>query len=599
MGAPDKDLPFSPEELRRKYAREREKRLRDDGIDQYRDFTGLFSEDDPYTLHVEREPLHETIDVAVIGGGFGGLLSATALHRQGIDNVRIIEKAGDFGGTWYWNRYPGVRCDVESYIYLPLLEETGYEPTEKYATGPEILAYCQQLGRHFGLYDKALFQTAVTEVQWDEDRRRWSVRTDRGDVLYARFVIVAGGVLHKPKLPRIPGMETFVGHSFHTSRWDYAYTGGGPEGGLSGLAGKRVGIIGTGATAVQVIPPLAEGAGHLYVFQRTPSGVGRRDNGATDHSWYASLQPGWQRERMANFTSITAGESPQRVLVSDGWTDVFLPLLEAVADQPENASEARQLVDFRNMECIRARVDSIVEDPATAEALKPYYNQMCKRPCFHDEYLATFNRPNVTLVDTDGKGVDRITRTGVVVGGTEYELDCLIYASGFEVATIQTRRLGFDIVGRAGKSLEASLKAGAETLFGTHRLGFPNLLLFSTTQSGASINFVHVLVELAEHSAYVIAKALAAGAQAVEPSHEATEKWFNTVLGRLQGFGEFHRECTPGYFNNEGSTEPGILRNVGFVGDANQYFAILREWRENDLLEGLVLQRHSEVETGR
>lgn len=586
----DDDLRFRSEELRRRYAAEREKRLRPDGIAQYRDFAGIFSEDDPYTPRSERPSRHERIDVAVIGGGFGGLLSAAELRKAGIDDIRLIDKAGDFGGTWYWNRYPGVRCDVESYIYLPLLEELGYEPTERYATGAEILAYCQQIGRHFSLYPQALFQTAVTEVRWNQASRRWSVRTDRGDVLEARFVIVAGGVLHKPKLPGIPGIETFAGDSFHTSRWDYSITGGDPDGQLDKLAGKRVGIIGTGATAVQAVPPLAEAAGHLYVFQRTPSGVGERGNGPTDREWFASLPPGWQRERMANFTTITAGQVPDRVLAQDGWTDVFLPLIDAEANDPGNAAQQRELADLRNMERIRARVDTIVEDRATAEALKPYYHQMCKRPCFHDEYLSAFNRPNVTLVDTDGAGVERITPTGVVVHGTHYEIDCLIHASGFEVATIQTRRLGFDMIGRDGQSLEASLESGAETLFGMHRLGFPNLFLFSTTQSGASINFVHVLVELAEHAAYVIRRAMQQNASTVEPSRDATEAWLQTVLSRLQGFGDFQRQCTPGYFNNEGSTGGGVLRNVGFIGDANAYFDILHEWRKADQLEGLVLE---------
>ncbi|MBB4860767.1 cation diffusion facilitator CzcD-associated flavoprotein CzcO [Novosphingobium chloroacetimidivorans] len=600
MGRQDQgELRFSPEELRRKYAAEREKRLRPDGIAQYRDFAGIFSEDDPYTPRVERLPRHETIDVVVIGGGFGGLLTAAELRKAGIGDFRIVEKAGDFGGTWYWNRYPGVRCDVESYIYLPLLEEMGYEPRERYATGAEILAYCQQIGRRYALYETALFQTAVTEVRWSEKNRRWSVLTDRGDVLDARFVVVAGGVLHKPKLPGIPGIETFAGESFHTSRWDYAVTGGDAGGGLDKLAGKRVGIIGTGATAVQAIPLLAQGAGHLHVFQRTPSGVGERGNATTDRQWYAALAPGWQRERMANFTSITAGQVPDRILVEDGWTDVFLPLVDAAASDPANAAEQRELADMRNMERIRARVDALVDDPVTAEALKPYYHQMCKRPCFHDEYLATFNRPNVTLVDTDGVGVERITPKGVVVGGTEYELDCLIHASGFEVATIQTRRLGFDMIGRAGQSLEASLERGAETLFGLHRLGFPNLFLFSTTQAGASINFVHVLVELAEHAAYVIRKAREQGATTVEPSREATEGWLRIVLSRLQGFGEFQRQCTPGYFNNEGNLGGGVLRNVGFVGDANEYFAMLHEWRAAERMEGLVLTIDAQQEMTR
>lgn len=582
-----RDLPFSVEALREKYRLERKKRLRNDGIEQYRSFTQLYSEDDPYTERLEREAHAETVEVAIIGGGFGGLLTGAHLHGAGIDDFRIIEKAGDFGGTWYWNRYPGARCDVESYIYLPLLEETGYVPTEKYATAAEILGYCQLLGRSYGLYNKALFQTEVKGLDWIEAEQRWRIATDRSDTIMARFVVVAGGVLHKPKLPGIPGIESFEGHSFHTSRWDYAYTGGDAEGGMIGLADKRVGLIGTGATAIQAIPPLARGAGHLYVLQRTPSGVGVRGNAETDREWFASLAPGWQDERMANFTFVTAGGYTKNVLVQDGWTDVFVPLAAAAAADPENAAEQRQLADYRNMEQIRARVDAIVQDPVTAELLKPYYNQMCKRPTFHDEYLATFNRANVTLVDTDGKGADRITPKGVVVGGTEFELDCLIYATGFEVSTAYTRRLGFDIVGRDGLSLTTRLDEGARTLFGVHSRDFPNLMLFTTTQAGASINFVHVLAELSQHAAEVISRSLKLGAVVIEPSEAACDAWFGTILSRLSGFGEFQKECTPGYFNAESSSKPGNVRNVGFVGDANEYFAALRDWRRDRFLEGI------------
>jgi cyclohexanone monooxygenase len=171
--------------------------------------------------------------------------------------VRIIEKGGNFGGTWYWNRYPGAACDIESYVYLPLLEETGFIPLEKYSKGQEILEYSKAIARHFALYRDALFQTEVTDLSWDDEAQRWIVSTERGDKIRARFVAMANGPLHRPKLPGISGIETFKGHSFHTSRWDYDYTGGDPSGGLTRLADKRVGLIGTGATAVQCVPPSA------------------------------------------------------------------------------------------------------------------------------------------------------------------------------------------------------------------------------------------------------------------------------------------------------------------------------------------------------
>ncbi|MCY1065581.1 NAD(P)/FAD-dependent oxidoreductase [Nannocystis sp. RBIL2] len=587
---------FSPEALRDKYRLEREKRLRPDGGAQYVDFSGVYADFDR-DPHVEpgftRAAVNEATDVLIVGGGFGGMLAATRLRQAGVDAIRIVEKGGDFGGTWYWNRYPGAACDVESYIYMPLLEETGYIPTEKYAKATEIFAHCQRIARQFDLYRAALFQTVVAGMDWDDDARRWIVTTDRGDRLAARFVIIAGGVLHKAKLPGIPGIETFQGHSFHTSRWDYDYTGGGPAGGMDRLADKRVGIIGTGATAVQAIPHLGAAAKQLYVFQRTPSSIGVRANQPTDEAWAKSLQPGWQRDRITNFSAIVSGRPQEVDLVRDGWTYIFEDNGSARATSPEEAMQLRAMADFRKMEEIRARVDTLVKDPATAEALKPYYYQLCKRPCFHDEYLDTFNRPNVQLVDTEGKGVERITPTGVVVNGKEYPVDCLIYASGFEVSSEYTRRLGFDIRGRGGKSLRDSWAEGAETFHGMHSRGYPNLLIFSTTQSGWAINFVHILDEQAKHAAYIIEQCRARGVETIEATEQAQQQWWETILGTLaQGVAFGGPECTPGYYNNEGASfGPREIRMAGYAGGTLEFLQLLHAWRERGDLAGLELTR--------
>jgi cation diffusion facilitator CzcD-associated flavoprotein CzcO len=584
---------FSPETLKEKYRLEREKRLRPDGNTQYIDLSGAFADfdKDPYVEPgFTRPAVTENIDVLIVGGGFGGMLSAVRLRQAGVHSFRIIEKGGDFGGTWYWNRYPGAACDVESYIYMPLLEETGYIPTEKYAKAPEIFAHCQRIGRQFDLYKAALFQTEVEQMDWDESERRWIVTTSRGDRLAARFVIIAGGILHKAKLPGIPGIETFKGHCFHTSRWDYAYTGGGPSGGLTRLSDKRVGIIGTGATAVQVIPHLGASAKQLYVFQRTPSGVGPRNNQPTDEAWAKTLKPGWQQERVVNFSAIVSGLPQDVDLVRDGWTYIFDDLESRRASSPEEAAELRQLADYRKMEEIRARVDAIVKDPVTAEALKPYYNQLCKRPCFHDEYLETFNRPNVQLVDTDGKGVERITPTGVVVTGKEYEVDCLVYASGFELSTEYTRRLGFDIRGRGGKSLRDTWANGPTTLHGMTSRGYPNLLMLSPTQSGWAINFVHVIDEQSQHAAYIVERCLKQGIETIEPTEQAQQQWWEVILGSLMksGIRFGGPECTPGYYNNEGVLSgPNLARFAAYAGGTLEFFEILRSWRKKDDLAGL------------
>ncbi|NNB94629.1 NAD(P)/FAD-dependent oxidoreductase [Corallococcus exiguus] len=582
--------------MKEKYRQEREKRLRADGNAQYRPLQGVFEDfdKDPYVEPgFTRPALTERTDVLIVGGGFGGMLAGARLRQAGVESFRIVEKGSDFGGTWYWNRYPGAACDVESYIYLPLLEETGYMPREKYAKAPEIFAHCQRIGRHFDLYKAALFQTLVRTMDWDEGTRRWNITTDRGDLIAARFVIIAGGILHKAKLPGIPGIETFQGHCFHTSRWDYAYTGGSPTSPMTKLGDKRVGIIGTGATSVQAIPHLGATARQLYVFQRTPSGVGVRANQPTDEAWAKSLQPGWQQERIRNFSAIVSGRQQPVDMVNDGWTYIFQGLDLTRAGSPEEAAELAQLSDFRKMEEIRARVGALVKDPATAEALKPYYNQMCKRPCFHDEYLPTFNRPNVQLVDTEGKGVERITPTGVVVNGREYPVDCLIYASGFEVAGEYTQKLGFDIRGRGGRSLRDAWAQGPATLHGMHSRGYPNLMLFTTTQSGWAINFVHILDEQSQHAAFIIARCLQQGVEVSEPSELAQQQWWDVILGRLKTSATFGgAECTPGYYNNEGmQAGPEMMKLATFGGDTLAFIDVLREWRKGEELVGLELTR--------
>lgn len=587
--------PFDPQALREKYRTERDKRLRPDGNDQYVEMANAFAHylDDPYSEPIERAPLEDDVGVVVIGGGFGGLLVGARLREAGISDFRLIEKGGDVGGTWYWNRYPGAACDVESYIYLPLLEELGYIPTEKYARAPEILAHSRAIAHHFGLYERACLQTEVTDVRWDEGERRWIVSTNRRDRMRARFVVMANGPLHRPKLPGIPGVETFAGHSFHTSRWDYAYTGGTSDGNLDRLHDRTVGIIGTGATAVQCVPHLGAAARQLYVFQRTPSSIDVRNNRPTDPGWSASLAPGWQRRRMDNFNNLVSGIPEPEDLVNDGWTDIIGKLLLQLRSEPDagtrSIADNLELADFEKMEQIRARVDAIVRDAPSAEALKPYYRQFCKRPCFHDEYLETFNRPNVTLVDTNGRGVERITPRGVVVAGREYALDCLIYATGFEVGTDYARRAGYEVHGRDGVTLTEKWRDGASTFQGFHSRGFPNCFIVSLVQSGFSVNFPHMLDEQAKHLAYVLREACDRGATRIEASQQAEDDWVRTIVDLSQMSVQFLESCTPGYYNNEGRPAERSARN-GFYGAGSPAFIrVLEEWRARGDLDGLEL----------
>jgi cyclohexanone monooxygenase len=585
---------FDADALRAKYRAERDKRLRPDANEQYVEMKGQFAHylDDPYTRPVERPPLVDEIEAVVIGGGFGGLLMGARLRQAGIDDFRIIEKGGDFGGTWYWNRYPGAACDVESYVYLPLLEELGYVPTEKYSRAPEILEHSRNIARHFDLYERACLGTEVIDLRWDEGERRWIVTTNRGDRMRARFVVMANGPLHRPKLPGIPGVETFRGHSFHTSRWDYDYTGGDSDGHLDALRDKVVGIIGTGATAVQCVPHLAAAAKHLYVFQRTPSSIDVRANRPTDPEWAATLGPGWQRRRMDNFNNLVSGMFEPEDLVADGWTDIIGKLLLRLREASEAGGSTNifanlELADFEKMEQIRARVDELVGDTKTAEALKPYYRQFCKRPCFHDEYLQAFNRPNVTLVDTEGKGVERITERGVVVAGREYPLDCLIYATGFEVGTDYARRAGYEVYGRDGVTLTERWRDGASTYHGFHSRGFPNCFIVSVVQSGFSVNFPHMLDEQARHLAYLLGQARERGITRIETSEQAENDWVQTIVDAAQMNLAFLESCTPGYYNNEGKPAERGVRNGWYGGGSPAFIRMLEEWRQRGDLAGL------------
>ena len=596
-GAAAIDLDFDPAALKAKYQAERAKRLRKEGNEQYVEIKGEFAHylEDPYVEPgYTREALSDEVDVVVVGGGFGGLLAGARLREAGVGRVRIIEKGGDFGGTWYWNRYPGAACDIESYIYLPLLEEVGYMPVEKYSRAAEILEHSRAIGRRFKLYDDALFQTEVTEMRWDDEGARWIVHTNRGDVIRARFIVTASGPLHRPKLPGIPGVETFKGHSFHTSRWDYGYTGGGCNGGLEKLKDKRIGIIGTGATAVQCVPHLGAWAKELFVFQRTPSSIDVRNNRPTDREWVKTLKPGWQQFRMDNFNTLVSGGYQEEDLVNDGWTDIIGNLLVMARKNPnklapEKMAETVQLADFKKMESIRKRVETVVKDPSTAEALKPWYNQFCKRPCFHDEYLATFNRPNVHLIDTAGKGVERITENAIVANGKEYEIDCLIYATGFEVGTGYTRRAGFEIYGRDGLSLTEKWEEGVSSLHGMHTRGFPNCFIVSNAQSGFTANYPHMLNEQSKHLAYIIKECIGRQARVVETTQEAEDAWVEEVMKVAVFNRRYLEECTPGYYNNEGQPSDRTIRNGSYGAGSIAFIKVLENWRAKGDLSGLDL----------
>ncbi len=592
------------EALRVRYRAECDKRIRPVGSLQYLTPNGRLARllDDPYTRGVEREPLTDHVTLLMVGGGFAGLCVGARLRDAGVEDFRIIDSGGDFGGVWYWNRFPGVMCDTASMIYLPLLEETGHTPSMKYVQGPEIREHAQRIGRQYKLYEKAVFSTQVTSLRWMDTSQHWVVETDRGDRITAKYVATGVGPLDRLKLPCIPGLDSFAGHSFHTSRWDYGYTGGSPDGGaMLGLADKRVGIIGTGATAVQCVPPLGRDSGELFVFQRTSSAVDERNNEPIDPEWFRTLGPGWQREWLVNFATVQTGGFAEQDLVDDGWTELGRRIRDrwvenhgGVPDHtdPVALTKAYEDSDDEKTEQIRRRVDTIVDDPATAELLKAWYRQLCKRPCFHDEYLQAFNRPSVHLVDTDGKGVERIDATGVWVAGVHYDLDCIVYASGFEFGADYTSDSAFEITGRDGMTLVTKWADGMETFQGMFARGFPNLFIVGFRQgmnlgANATSNYTEASLTLAA----VVKHAEETGAAEVETSEEAQRSWVEAIEGNPRLF-IGGSDCTPGYYNNEGDPDTRVHKlsmgghPLGPVG----FLAYIDEWRKSGRFEGLEFQ---------
>ncbi|HWA63636.1 MAG TPA: NAD(P)/FAD-dependent oxidoreductase [Caulobacteraceae bacterium] len=549
--------------IKDRFAEARDLRLkhRPEGTAQYTsDFSGWMAKyaGDPYAEAAPaepRQPITDHVEVLFIGGGFSALLTAARLRERGVKSIRIVERGADVGGTWYWNRYPGAACDVPSYDYLPLLDEMGYVPSRLYAKGPEIYAHCQAIARRYDLYDLAVFRTTVTSTVWDDEAKVWRIGTDRGDAMTANFVICANGTLSKPKLSKIAGMETFAGHSFHTSRWDYAWTGAD----LEKLGDKTVGIIGTGASAVQAIPRLAKAAKQLYVFQRTPSSIDFRNDRPTDPEWQARLQPGWQQARREKNLRGREADAEKRAELA------ALSREEKIRRQ-ENAN-----IDY--MMRIHRRIEEVVEDPATAEALKPWYMFMCKRPCFDDEYLPAYNRPNVTLVDTRGLGITEIAPEGPVFDGRTWPLDLLIYATGFEV---QKTGIYNRIHGRDGREINETYSDGIRTLFGVHTHGYPNLFIMGGYQASFQFNLTFMLQCQGDHIAECIALARARGAREIDVKPQTEEWWVQEVIDH-RGKTSRNSDCTPGYYNFEG--EFNRRQDGNYNGGFAQYYAHMQAIR--------------------
>ena len=493
-------------------------------------------------------------------------------------------------------------CDVESYIYMPMLEELGYVPTRRYAYGEEILRHLQEIADRFDLVADGLFHTGVTSAEWHEETARWQIHTDRvGDELTCRWYVLAVGILNLMKLPVIPGMEDFAGRSFHTARWDYEYTGGGPWEPLTRMADKTVALVGTGASGIQCVPPLAASAKQLYVFQRTPSAIGERGNRPTEPDFAHGFVPGWQVARMENFEAIMSGRPVEVDQIDDGWTHDYAAVQHPPRAPGMTSAEfirSAEKIDYGVMDAHRRRVEELVADSATAEILKPYYRYLCKRPCFHDEYLSAFNNPNVTLIDCPA-GIERISERGPVVDGKQYGVDCIIYGTGFEAElTPLFRRAGHEIIGRDGVTLAEKWADGAASLFGMMTRGFPNMFVMPAPgqQAVVTVNYTRLAVFGAKIVGGSIGQLAERGVDVFDVGAEAEDEWTQKIVSSFVDPSAVMSACTPSRINNEGHPELMNPRNGNYGGgrgDVFGYCELLEQWLEAGRFEGLELEARS------
>ncbi|MBR0986671.1 flavin-containing monooxygenase [Bradyrhizobium liaoningense] len=471
----------------------------------------------------------QQVDVAVVGAGFAGLYLLHRLRKAGFRAVGL-EEAGDVGGTWYWNRYPGARCDIQtidySYTFDPELE-TAWTWSEKYATQPEILRYLGFVADRYDLRGDIRFGTKVTEAKWDEKAERWQLTTDNGRPVSCRHYIMATGCLSAPKPPEIDGVKDFKGEVYFTGRW--------PHGGVN-LAGKRVAVIGTGSSAIQSIPLIAEQAAHLTVFQRTPNFALPAHNGPAPSDRMSLLQADRLAYREQARQSMAGVPYPQQMAVSwqlsdaerrarfeEAWGkgDLVYILTQLWADQAVDVDGNKLICDL-----IREKISAAVKDPETAAALMPHDHPFgAKRPCLDTNYYATYNRPNVTLVNLRQEPIKAITASGISTSSRSVDVDVIVFATGFDAMTGAIRAV-HPITGRGGKSLTDVWAQGPQTYLGLTVEGFPNF--FMITGPGSPSVLSNMAVSIEQHVDWVVDRLAAlrdAGFTTIEPTETAQAGW--------------------------------------------------------------------------
>jgi len=477
------------------------------------------------------------VDLLIVGAGFGGLYMLHLARQRGLKAL-VVEAAGGVGGTWYHNRYPGARVDIQSLEYSFGFDDALQQAwcwTERYAAQPELLAYANHVADRYALRDGILLNTRIAAAHWDEAAQCWQARAEDGRQWAARYMVLATGPLSTPNQPDFPGLQDFKGQVLHTAAWPHEPVD---------LAGKRVGVIGTGSSGVQTITTLAPEVAQLTVFQRTPSYAVPAHNGPLDKALEAQVKADYPAFRERNrrmmggfgsmlppntFSALSVSAEQREAMFEERWQIGGFGLLGTFNDLIVNPVANELCGEF-----VRNKIRATVKDPATAEALCPTHPIGCKRLCVDTGYYATFNRPNVRLVDLQKAPIERFTATGLVTGGEEHTLDAIVLATGFDAMTGTLLRL--DLRGRGGRRIQDHWQAGPLNYLGLCLSGFPNL--FTLTGPGGTAAFTNVIVAI-EHQVQWITDTItdldARGVRTLEATPEAETAWVahvNTVAAR-------------------------------------------------------------------
>ena len=472
------------------------------------------------------DPSPASVDAVIVGAGFGGMYMLHCLRKRGL-NCRVFEAGTGVGGTWYWNRYPGARCDVESMQYSYAFDENLQQEwswSELFAGQPEILQYANHVADRLDLRRDIQFETRVTSAAFDETTNLWTVRTDKGDVVSARFCVMASGCLSTARKPDFPGMDSFRGQTYHTGHW--------PHEGVD-FAGLRVAVIGTGSSAIQAIPVIAKSAKHLTVFQRTPNFSIPSRNGPMTPDYEDHWKPTYPAHRLAarmtpsgvlrnpnDISALDVTNEERLAILEDRWASGGTSFMAAFNDMATNQQSNDYAAEF-----VRDKIRAMVKDQATAELLAPKGHPIgTKRICVDTDYFLTYNRDNVTLVDVSQQPIEAMTTTGLRQGETEYAFDAIVFATGFDAMTGTLTRI--DIRGRAGQSLKDKWEAGPRTYLGLMTAGFPNMFLI--TGPGSPSVLSNMIVSIEQHVEWVadcIAHMRARQLDCIEADRTAEDEW--------------------------------------------------------------------------